>query len=100
MTLPISGNTKLVHGTKLFPFYISESVKYTFIKFFLYLDALKRKQFKVTPTNFYQISKISHICSIFRKSVCIGSYTYFETAQVLFSLCFRENGVKTLKIYE
>ena len=26
---------------------------------------------KVTPTIFYEISKISHICSIFRKSVCI-----------------------------
>ena len=26
---------------------------------------------KVTPTTFYEISKISHICSIFRKSVCI-----------------------------
>ena len=25
----------------------------------------------VTPTTFYEISKISHICSIFHKSVCI-----------------------------
>ena len=28
-------------------------------------------QFKVTPTTFYEISKISHICSVFRKSFCI-----------------------------
>ena len=52
---------------------------------------------KVTRTTFYEISKISHICSIFRKSVCIRWYTYFETTQVLFSLCFRENGVEALK---
>ena len=26
---------------------------------------------KVTPTTFYEITKISHICSIFRKSTCI-----------------------------
>ena len=27
--------------------------------------------FKATPTTFYEISKISHICSIFGKSVCV-----------------------------
>ena len=42
-----------------------------------------------------------HISAQFFVTVFVlGWYKYFETAQVLFSLCFRENGVKTLKIYE
>ena len=28
-------------------------------------------EFKVIRSTFYEISKISHICSVFRKSVCI-----------------------------
>ena len=60
----------------------------------------QNRTIKVTPTTFYEISKISNICSIF-VSVCIRVlHTYFETAQVLFALYFREKGVKTLKIYE
>ena len=35
------------------------------------------KRVKVTPTTFYEISKISHICSIFRKSVCIRVVNIF-----------------------
>ena len=54
----------------------------------------------VTPTTFYEISK-SHISAqFFVREYVLGWYTYFETAQVLFSLCFREKGVKTLRIYE
>ena len=41
----------------------------------------------------------SHVSAQFCRIV-LGWYRYFETAQVLFSLCFREKGVKTLKIYE
>ena len=43
----------------------------------------------------------SHISAQFLvRMFVLGWYTYFETAQVLFSLCFRETGVKTPKIYE
>ena len=55
---------------------------------------------KVTRTTFYEISKISHICSNFPRGVCIGVVHIFEKSQVLFSLYFREKGVETLKIYE
>ena len=42
-----------------------------------------------------------HISAQFFARMCVlGWYTYFETAQVLFSLCFREKDVKILKIYE
>ena len=43
----------------------------------------------------------SHISAqFFVRVFVLGWYTYFETAQDLFSLCFREKGVKTLKIYD
>ena len=43
----------------------------------------------------------SHVFAQFFVRVFVsGWYTYIETAQVLFSLYFREKGVKTLKIYE
>ena len=43
----------------------------------------------------------SHISAqSFLRVFVSGWYTYFETVQVLFSLCFREKGVKALKIYE
>ena len=49
---------------------------------------------------FTKLSK-SHISAqFFVRVFVLGWHTYFETAQVLFSLCFREKGVKTLKIYE
>ena len=55
---------------------------------------------KVTRTTFFQLAK-SHISAQFFVTVFVlGWYTYFETGQVLFSLCFLEKGVKTLKIYE
>ena len=39
----------------------------------------------------------SHISAqFFVRVFVLGWYTYFETAQVLLSLCFREKGVKTL----
>ena len=56
--------------------------------------------FKVTPTTFYEISKISHIGSVFRKSVCIRVVHIFcDRASSAFPF-FRETGIKTLKIYE
>ena len=55
---------------------------------------------KVTPTTFTKLAK-SHVSAQFFVRVFVsGWYTYFETAQDLFSLCFREKEVKTLKIYE
>ena len=43
----------------------------------------------------------SHISAQFSiRMFVLGWYTYFETVEVLPSLCFREKGVKTLKIYE
>ena len=48
------------------------------------------RTFKVTRTTFYEISEISHIGSIFCKSVCIRVVHIFETVQVLFSLCLLE----------
>ena len=56
--------------------------------------------FNVTPPLFTKLAK-SHISAqLFVRVFVLGWYTYFETAQVLFSLCFREKGVRTLKIYE
>ena len=47
-----------------------------------------------------QLAK-SHISAqFFDRLYVLGWYTYFETAQVWFSLCFREKEVKTLKTYE
>ena len=55
---------------------------------------------KVTPTTFSKLAK-SHIpAQFFVRVFVLGWYIYFETAQVFFSLCFREKGVKTLKIYQ
>ena len=48
----------------------------------------EKSMINVTPATFYEISNISHICSIFRKSVCIRVVHYSETPQVLSSLCF------------
>ena len=49
---------------------------------------------------FMKLAK-SHISSqFFVRVFVLGWYTYFKTAQVLFSLSFREKGVKTMKIYE
>ena len=57
---------------------------------------------KVTPTSclFTKLAK-SHISAqFFVRVFVLGWYTYFESAQVLFSLCFREKRVETLRIYE
>ena len=37
---------------------------------------------RVTRTTFYEISKISHICSIFRKSICIRVAHRVETLKI------------------
>ena len=58
------------------------------------------KILKVTPTTFYEIIKISQSAQFFVRVFVLGWYTYFETAQVFFSLCFQEKGIETLKIYE
>ena len=43
----------------------------------------------------------SHISAQLFVRVCVlGWCTYFETSQVLFSICFREKGVQPLRIYE
>ena len=49
--------------------------------------------FKVTLTTFYEISKMSDICSIFRKNVYIEVVHIFETSFV-FSLLPRKRGSK------
>ena len=42
---------------------------------------------KVTPTTFYEISKILHICSIFRNSGCIRVvHIFWESASFVFLL--------------
>ena len=42
---------------------------------------------KVTRTTFYEISKISHICSIFGKSVCIRVvHTFWDRTSFVFPL--------------
>ena len=73
-------------------------------KLFRYLSVLKLimiknvktviiSAFKVTPTTFYEISKISHICSIFRKSVCIRVVRIFwHRAGFVFPLFPRKGG--------
>ena len=44
----------------------------------------------VTPITFFTKLAKSHISAQFLVIVCVLEwYTYFETAQVLFSLCFR-----------
>ena len=43
----------------------------------------------------------SHISAqFFVREYVLWGHTYFETPQVLFSLCFREKVVKTMRIYE
>ena len=49
---------------------------------------------------FKKIAKSHLSAQFFVRVFVLGWYTYFETAQVLFYLCFRENGVETLKICE
>ena len=48
---------------------------------------------KVTPTTFYEISKISHICSNFRKSVYIRVvHIFWDRASFIFPLFPRKEG--------
>ena len=46
---------------------------------------------------FTKLAKSRISAQFFVEVFVSGWYTYFETVQVLFSLCFREKGVKTLK---
>ena len=49
---------------------------------------------------FNEISKMSDICSSFRKIYTQGLYTYFETAQLCFSLVSEKKRVETPKFYD
>ena len=52
-----------------------------------------KTEVKVTSTTFYEISNISHICSIFRKSVCVRVvHIFFDRASFVFPLFPRKRG--------
>ena len=57
-------------------------------------------QLRSLQSLFTKLAK-SHISAeFFVRVYVLRWYTYFETAQVLFLICFREKGVKTVRIYE
>ena len=67
-----------------------------------YMLRLRETHFNFRPLQplFTKLTK-SHISTQFFVEVFVlGWYTYFETAEVLFSLFSEKRGVKTLKIYE
>ena len=69
------------------------------LKMWLLFEAINRfKFFKVTKTTFYEISKMSYICSIFRKNVCIVAiHIFWDCASFVFHLFPRERRSKPQK---
>ena len=58
-----------------------------------------KRQIKVTPTIFYQISKMSDVCPIFEMYV-LRLFTYFEVAQFFVFSFVSKNRGKTPIVYE
>ena len=61
------------------------------------------KHFKVTPTTFYEISKTSHICSIFCKSICLEfqgiKNQQFHKGQNTKAISLRGKGLQEVRKY-